>query len=259
MVYRAMSRIITTFGIALVCAWTSAFGQTAQQPAPAGPVIGKLAQTIEATTIHKTPSGRSQVYYRAKAYQYIVVNATKHAGWFGVVLENRKTGYIRADKVARLPYEVRANQVQARTQGSTTSRSGTRVTADSAAKEQILNYSFQYIGTPYVWGGNSLDRGIDCSGFVKELYEKIGINLPRTAATQALVGKPVDTVAELRAGDRLYFWEDKRRKIGHTGIFLGWNSDGLGYFIHSSSGRGGVQTDVLTERWRRILVAARRD
>ena len=79
------------------------------------------------------------------------------------------------------------------------------------------------------------------------------MKLPRTAAEQALVGQPVCRLEDLQSGDRLYFWEKKRSKIGHTGLYLG-----NGYFVHSSSGNHGVATDYLTPRWRAILVAARR-
>ncbi|MCG9894787.1 MAG: C40 family peptidase, partial [Fimbriimonadaceae bacterium] len=118
---------------------------------------------------------------------------------------------------------------------------------------------FNYIGTRYVWGGNSLTGGIDCSGFVKELYEGIGVNLPRTAREQARVGKPIERLEDLRAGDRLYFWDRRRGYIGHTGIFLGYHPDGGAYFIHSSSNNRGVATDDLRNpKWRNILVGARR-
>jgi cell wall-associated NlpC family hydrolase len=122
------------------------------------------------------------------------------------------------------------------------------------ARSKMADYSLKFQGTPYVWGGNDELNGIDCSGFVKKMYGKIGLSLPRTAAEQALVGKPIYNLEDLQKGDRLYFWDKKRGKIGHTGIYLG-----DGNFVHSSSGRGGVATDYLgSDRWLKILVAARR-
>jgi cell wall-associated NlpC family hydrolase len=80
------------------------------------------------------------------------------------------------------------------------------------------------------------------------------IQLPRTAAEQVKVGQPVRRLDELRAGDRLYFWDKKRGKVGHTGIYLGG-----GYFVHSSRSHNGVATDYLGSRtWLNMLVAARR-
>lgn len=234
----------------------------ATAPAPATKVIGRLGQAIKASTIHTSMSSRSRAYSRAKEFQYLVVNATRSPEWFSVVLVNGRNGFIRSDNVAKLPYEVTVPVSRPRNSTSRSSR-GTRqapvIQSGSTQVDQVLNQSFNYVGTPYKWGGNSLTGGIDCSGFVKELYEKIGVDLPRTAAQQARVGKPITRLEDLRAGDRLYFWERRRNTIGHTGIFLGYTADGGAYFIHSSSGRRGVATDDLRNaKWRNILVAARR-
>ena len=68
------------------------------------------------------------------------------------------------------------------------------------------------------------------------------------------MGQQITRLEDLQAGDRLYFWENKRGKIGHTGIYLG-----KGYFVHSSVGNHGVATDYLgSKNWLKILVAARR-
>jgi cell wall-associated NlpC family hydrolase len=222
-----------------------------------GRVIGKLGQAVETAPIRATTSPRSRVYSTAKKFQYLVIQSSDKPGWLRVVLQNGRLGYIHAEAVARLPYDVRVKDTKpARTGGSLASRG----TGGSGLVGNMLNYSFRYIGTPYKWGGESLTSGIDCSAFVQKLFGKIGVDLPRTAAEQALVGTPVERFEHLQPGDRLYFWEERRKKIGHTGIFLGFTQDGRAHFIHSSSGRKGVQTDDLTKpNWRRILVAARRD
>lgn len=194
--------------------------------------VGYLGQCLDVATIYASPNQKSRVYFTAKQYQYLIVN--KHnENYLKVVMSNGATGYARTTKVVMFPHRVNRK--------ATTSR--------AAAAKQGLNY----IGTPYVWGGNDINGGIDCSAFVKKLYGNIGINLPRTAAEQAQVGTPVTRLEDLRAGDRLYFWENKRGKIGHTGLYLG-----NGYFVHSSRGHNGVNTDFLTEKWRKILVSARR-
>lgn len=229
-----------------------------------GKVIGKLGQTISEAPIRASVSSRAKVYYTAKKFQYLVINPSKHQGWLTVLLQNGRSGFIEAEKVARLPYDVRVSakpDPQAPTVASGTERPGTSNLSrgGSPAKQQMLEYSFNFIGTPYKWGGNDLERGIDCSGFVQKLFGKIGVGLPRTAAEQAHVGIPIERLEYLQPGDRLYFWDSKRGKVGHTGIFLGFRDDHA-FFIHSSSGRKGVQTDDLAlPKWRRILVAARRD
>lgn len=248
----------------LVLTLSLAMASLAMTQTPSGKVIGKLGQTIEDVAIRSAATSKAKVYYRSKKYQYLVINSTQKQGWLAVLLQNGRQGYVEADKVARLPYDVRVNQKpetdtatvamnSSRTAGSTMSRGGT------TAKRQMLEYSFNFIGTPYKWGGNDLQRGIDCSGFVKKLFGQIGVDLPRTARQQALVGQPIERLEDLQPGDRLYFWDAKRGYIGHTGIFLGFRDDHA-FFIHSSSGHKGVNTDDLAlTRWRKILVAARRD
>ena len=207
--------------------------------------LGKLGQATEATKIYRTASTRSTVYYRVKPFEYLVINPYEKEGWLKVLLRNGKHGFIPEDVIARLPYNV---TIPKKTQG----------TASVDAKT-VLDMSYKYMGTPYKWGGNDLKSGIDCSGFVKELFAQIGVDLPRTAAEQYKVGKAVERIEDLKPGDRLYFWEEKRGLIGHTGIFMGFTAEGGAFFIHSSKGNKGVATDDLREpKWRKLLVAARR-
>ncbi|MCE9559091.1 MAG: C40 family peptidase [Armatimonadetes bacterium] len=209
-------------------------------------VLGKLGQTVEKATIVAAPTTRARVYYHAKAFEYLIVNESKTAAWLKVKLKNGRDGYIASKSVAKLPYDVTASQ-------PVSTASANQPQFDGVDRTSLPGYALKFVGTPYVWGGDDMNKGIDCSGFVKKLYGKIGIDLPRTASEQALVGKPITNVADLREGDRLYFWENKRNKIGHTGMYIG-----NGYFIHSSRGRNGVDTSYLTDKWRKILVAARR-
>lgn len=205
-------------------------------------VLGSLGQTLKKTPIFASPNPRSHVYYRSNAYEYIVIKDSPKAGYYKVLMANGQYGYVPDSVVAKLPYEAVSEKPVTRDLGVPTSR--------AAAAEYSLNFK----GTPYKWGGNDPQKGIDCSGFVKFLYGQIGVSLPRTAAEQVKVGTPIMRYEDLQKGDRLYFWSNKRNKVGHTGIYLG-----NGYFCHSSTSRGGVQTDFLGGKyWRETLVAARR-
>jgi cell wall-associated NlpC family hydrolase len=210
-------------------------------------VLGKLGQATSPTKIYSSMSTRSRVYYSVKQYEYLVVNPSRSQKWVKVLMQNGMSGYATADAVARLPYEVTAEVA--------TSRPGAGPALASRTGSAIANYSLNFIGTPYVWGGNDPNRGVDCSGFVKQMFGQIaGVSLPRTAAEQVNVGKPITRLEDLRSGDRLYFWDAKRGKVGHTGIYLG-----NGYFVHSSRTHNGVNTDYLgSKKWLKILVAARR-
>lgn len=212
--------------------------------ANASKVLGKLGQALSAVPIYAAPTTASRIFYTAKENDYLVLQPGGN-GWTKVVMNNGICGYVSDDAVKELPYNVVSKA---------SSKRKTRSLGSLSSRGTIADYALRFEGTPYKWGGNDLTSGIDCSGFVKQLYGKIGLSLPRTAAEQAMVGKPITRLEDLRKGDRLYFWENKRGKIGHTGIYLG-----NGYFVHSSRGHRGVSTDYLGKpSWLKILVAARR-
>src|SRR5690606_16347624 len=74
--------------------------------------------------------------------------------------------------------------------------------SDSAGKlrQVVTQKAQQYIGIPYVWGGNSLTKGVDCSGLVQQVYKQFGIALPRTADQQAHTGVKT-SISKLLPGD----------------------------------------------------------
>lgn len=107
--------------------------------------------------------------------------------------------------------------------------------------QQILAVANQALGTRYVWGGNDLLRGVDCSGFVKQVYAAIGIELPRVSNQQARAGTPVSAEAA-QPGD-LVWWDLNNRNQGadHIGIYLG-----NGMVMEASSSQGKV---VIRKLW----------
>ncbi len=203
-------------------------------------ILGRLGEATRKMGIHAWLSPNSHVYWTVSPEEYLVVNSSSNKDWLSVLLQNGHRGYVPKDSIVILPFNVTRQVDEGPVAGY-----GARYAAASDA--------LQYLGTPYVWGGNSLRHGVDCSGFVKRLFGQIGIDLPRTAAEQALVGEPITRYEDLKVGDRLYFWDSKEGKIGHTGIYIG-----NGQFVHSSVNHHGVATDYLTPAWRKILVAARR-
>jgi len=109
------------------------------------------------------------------------------------------------------------------------------------------------LGSKYRWGGLSSRAGFDCSGFVKIVFSKQGIDLPRTSGQQAYVGIPVKG-SDLKPGDLVFFHTSRRSRITHVGIYAG-----NGKFIHAANTRKGVRMDSLSEAYyRQRLVTARR-
>lgn len=93
----------------------------------------------------------------------------------------------------------------------------------TAQEQRIVDLAHSYMGTPYVWGGES-PRGFDCSGFAQYLYGKVGIQIPRTTYTQwtARNGRSVSK-GQLQPGDLVFFrGSDSRGGLpGHVGIYIG--------------------------------------
>src|SRR5213594_195726 len=87
--------------------------------------------------------------------------------------------------------------------------------------EDIGAYAQQFLGTPYVWGGNSLTKGVDCSGLVQQVFKHFGINLPRVTYDQIGQGSAVG-MKGLRPGDLVFFDTASGTKgPDHVGIYLG--------------------------------------
>lgn len=74
--------------------------------------------------------------------------------------------------------------------------------------------------TAYEYGGNNFPYEVDCSAWVKGIYKKFGVELPRTSAQQATTGQPVK-FKDLQIGDLMFFSTRPDHKITHVGIFLG--------------------------------------
>jgi cell wall-associated NlpC family hydrolase len=110
-----------------------------------------------------------------------------------------------------------------------------RSPAPTAAAARTLQTADRFVGTTYVWGGNTPDGGFDCSGFTKYVFAQQGIQLPRTAREQARVGESVALdYSAFRPGDLLFFAEPKEA-ISHVAIYIG-----DGRIIHASSAMGQV-------------------
>lgn len=103
------------------------------------------------------------------------------------------------------------------------------------ARAAAMAMQVQKNGTPYVWGGNSLSNGVDCSGLVQQIYGQLGISIPRITYEQAKFGKRV-SVHDIRPGDLVFY-----NNYGHVGIYVG-----NGHIVHAANPKLGVITSNLT-------------
>ncbi|WAS53124.1 C40 family peptidase [Burkholderia ambifaria] len=109
------------------------------------------------------------------------------------------------------------------------------------------------IGVRYRWGGNSPDSGLDCSGFVRYVFQDtLGMSLPRRAEEMSRVGEKV-SMSNLKPGD-LVFFNTMRRTFSHVGIYIGDNK-----FVHSPSTGSTIRVDDLDNGyWEKRFTGARR-
>ncbi|MBK7470121.1 MAG: C40 family peptidase [Burkholderiales bacterium] len=119
--------------------------------------------------------------------------------------------------------------------------------------QHVTDSALDLIGVRYKYGGESPDKGLDCSGLVRYVFEQVtGVTLPHSAREQAKIGDKVD-LDELQPGD-LVFFNTRRFAFSHVGIYLGDNS-----FIHAPNRRSSVKVASIEGRyWKKRFNGARR-
>ncbi|MDB4887523.1 MAG: hypothetical protein JWN79_2961 [Gemmatimonadetes bacterium] len=123
-----------------------------------------------------------------------------------------------------------------------------------AFRDSLVTMARAQVGTRYVRGGQSPDRGFDCSGLIRYVMAGLHVRVPRTAAEQAAAGLAVSRdTARLRPGDLLTFGKGSRG-VSHIGIYVG-----NGRYVHASSVAGRViESDIerpkspLIRKWRGV-------
>lgn len=112
----------------------------------------------------------------------------------------------------------------------------------SQLRKNIVNFALQYVGYPYVHGGNSLTKGTDCSGFTKLVYQHFGYKLARTPGGQIPNGKIISR-SELQPGDLVFYMNSANTRVGHVAIYIGNNK-----IVHASNRRDGIKISNMNYR-----------
>ena len=141
------------------------------------------------------------------------------------------------------------NKEEQEKQEQTNNNSGTTSEITGGTREEMANYAKGFVGKlKYVYGGNSLTTGTDCSGFVQLIYSKYGITLPRSANDQSYAGKEVK-IEDLKKGD-LIFYGKSGTQATHVAMYIG-----NGQVVHASSPK--IGTRISNMNYRTILRARR--
>lgn len=106
---------------------------------------------------------------------------------------------------------------------------GTASATTMSKGQSVVNYAKRFLGNPYRWGGTSLTRGADCSGYVMSVYRHFGKSLPHSSYAQRKVGRRVGSLSKAKPGDIICY-------SGHVAIYMGNNR-----VIHASNRKDGIK------------------
>ncbi len=121
----------------------------------------------------------------------------------------------------------------------------------------MIKTARSFRGTPYKWGGTTR-AGMDCSGLLINSFASIDYPIPRMSADQSKIGKKVK-LKDIRRGDLVFFATgNKRRKITHVGLVTDVRGKEKVMFIHSSSSRGVIETNMYSTYYKKRFIMARR-
>ncbi len=199
--------------------------------------IGKV--TYEAVRLRKEPSTECDVITLITSNKKVTILDDSLKGWYKVQYGSY-VGYMSKDYVeveTVFNYAESKEEEAARIKAEEEAR---RKQESLAKGQKVVNYALQFVGNPYVWGGTSLTKGADCSGFVMKVYEKFGVDLPHSSYKLRYVGHAVKA-ADVQPGDIICY-------DGHVAIYMG-----DGKIVHASNRKDGIK---ISYNWKYKQVLA---
>ncbi len=185
--------------------------------------------STDGLNVREEPNTSAEVVTQVAHGETLDIAEILNNGWVKVYLDSEEV-FVSADYV-----EVKSDLSTAITMTEVLYGEGV-----SDVRVELCEYAKQFIGNPYVWGGTSLTKGADCSGFVQSVFKKYGVSLPRTSRTQAGVGTQI-SAGDLKAGDLIFY--AKGGTINHVAIYIGG-----GQVVHASSPKSGIKISKYNYR-----------
>ncbi|MGL5259198.1 MAG: NlpC/P60 family protein [Lachnospiraceae bacterium] len=193
-------------------------------------VVSNMAiATSGGLRVRKEPNTESEIITQIGEGERLEV-AKEEDGWVAVYVDN-EVAYVSADYVEvskKLPVAMTMTEVLY----------GVGV---SDVRVEISEYAKQFIGNPYVWGGTSLTKGADCSGFVQSVFKNYGISLNRSSRDQAKQGTSITGISQAKPGDLIFYASGGT--INHVAIYIGGNQ-----VVHASNPKTGIRISNVNYR-----------
>lgn len=194
-------------------------------------------KTLSLTPIYGQPTTNSKVWDNALSGAVYDVTG-EDDNWYIIDLDGA-TGYISKSSDVTL------------FMGLNTATPTSNLENIKGQRYTLVKYAMQFLGKPYVWGGENPYTGIDCSAFVRWCYaHTTEVQLPRVSYEQCYVGDKISSM-QMKPGD-LVFYADKTGKVGHVAMYIG-----NGTIIHAASSKSGIklsQWNYRTPKYIRRLI-----
>ena len=196
--------------------------------------------TADGLNIREEPNTDAEVVTQVASGEILDIVEIQEDGWIRVYLDDEEV-YVSADYV-----EVKSDLNTAITMTELMYGQGV-----SDVRVDLCQYAKQFLGNPYVWGGTSLTKGADCSGFVLSVFGKYGVSLPHSSRAQSGMGTSI-SASELQPGDLVFY--AKGGTVNHVAIYIGG-----GQVIHASSPKTGIKISAYNYRTPHKMVRILRD
>lgn len=188
--------------------------------------VGRLVIKVDCDTLNireKASTDSDVLYQISKGEELEIVSINKD--WIEVNVDvGQETAFVSSEYV-KVSFElIKAIEIDEILHGC------------SAQRSAIVAFAKNYLGNRYVYGGTSLTKGIDCSGFMMRIYEHFGYKITRTSRSQATQGKQI-TSEQLKPGDLVFYVRGSSvSSIYHVAMYIGNNK-----IIHASNPRSGIK------------------
>lgn len=208
--------------------------------------------SLEASVLTLVPY-KDELVVSEEVEGWVKVDTAEGLGWVSTdyVILSREfvEAESKAEEEARLAKEAEERRKAREAAAKASKKSGTTTTAKvdtssgSEMGQAVAEYALQFVGNPYVYGGTSLTKGADCSGFVMSVYANFGVSLPHSSAEDRRQGYAVDGIANAQPGDLVCY-------SGHVALYIG-----NGQIVHAANSKKGII--VSNADYKKILAVRR--